>query len=92
MHKQRPSQQVHESVSPETPNGYVTVTMERTSTAEKKRKRASLFPAKAARLREQDADRKRKAPVAEERQKEAAPAQEAAPALASTMPAALRAD
>ena len=81
---QRPSQQVHESISPVSPGGHVSIVMERTSTggtrheaamkrkpgtamsgaerAEKKRRKASLFPAKAATLRENDAERKRKAP------------------------------
>ena len=39
--------------------------------AEKKRRKASLFPAKAATLRENDAERKRKAPSDESAQRDA---------------------
>lgn len=104
---QRPSQQVHESISPVTPGGHVSIVMERTSTggtrheavmkrklgtamsgaerAEKNRRKASLFPAKAAKSRENDAERKRKAPrdASAQRQRDAVKEAEALEARAA---------
>ena len=108
---QRPSQQVHESISPVTPGGHVSIVMERTSTggtrhqaamkrkagaamsgaerAEKKRRKASLFPAKAATLRENDAERKRKASSDESAQRQGDAVKEAAALLAKPGPTSL---
>jgi hypothetical protein len=111
---QRPSQQVHESISPVTPGGHVSIVMERTSTggtrhqaemkrktgtamsgaerAEKNRRKATLFPAKEAKTRENDAERKRKAPrdASAQRQGDAAEEAERAATASSSSSAEVR--